>query len=46
MKRLIRPYSIEDITIQLGGLVTLLVLTAFSAGIALFAGSLRRKTGK
>ena len=41
-----QPYSIEDITIQLGGLVTLLMLTAFSAGIALFAGSLRRKTGK
>lgn len=33
----------EDITIQLFGLIILLVLTALSAGIALFADSLRRK---
>ena len=38
-----QPYAVEDITIQLGGLVTLLMLTALCAGIALFAGSLRRK---
>lgn len=40
-----QPYAVEDITIQLGGLVTLLMLTALCAGIALFAGSLRRKKG-
>lgn len=33
----------EDITIQLFGLIILLALTALSAGIALFADSLRRK---
>lgn len=38
-----QPYAVEDITIQLGGLVTLLMLTALCAGIALFADSLRRK---
>ncbi len=38
-----QPYAVEDITIQLGGLVTLLMLTALCAGIALFAGSLWRK---
>lgn len=38
-----QPYAVEDITIQLGGLVTLLMLTALCTGIALFAGSLRRK---
>lgn len=38
-----QPYATEDITIQLGGLVMLLMLTALCAGIALFAGSLRRK---
>lgn len=35
--------STEDITIQLVGLMILLVLTALSAGIALFADSLRRQ---
>lgn len=39
----LQPYAVEDITIQLGGLITLLALTALCAGIALFAGSLRRK---
>lgn len=38
-----QPYAVGDITIQLGGLIVLLILTALSAGIALFAGSLRRK---
>lgn len=38
-----KPYAVENITIQLGGLITLLVLTALCAGIALFVGSLRRK---
>lgn len=38
-----QPYAVGDITIQLGGLITLLLLTALCAGIALFAGSLRRK---
>ena len=37
------PYGIEEIVIQLGGLATLLVLTALCAGIALFADSLRRR---
>lgn len=36
-------YSIENITIQLGGLLLLLVLSALCAGVALFADSLRRK---
>lgn len=40
-----QPYAVENITIQLGGLITLLMLTALCAGIALFAGSLRRKKG-
>ena len=39
----LQPYAVEDITIQLGGLITLLALTALCAGIALFAGSMRRK---
>lgn len=34
----------EDITLQLFGLMILLLLTALCAGIALFADSLRRKT--
>lgn len=38
-----QPYAVEDITIQSGGLVTLLMLTALCAGIALFVGSLWRK---
>ena len=37
------PYGTEEITIQLGGLATLLVLTALCAGIGLFADRLRRK---
>nr|WP_297284169.1 helix-turn-helix transcriptional regulator [uncultured Agathobaculum sp.] len=35
----------ENMTIQLGGLVTLIMATALCAGIALFADSLRRKKG-
>lgn len=38
-----QPYAVGDITIQLGGLLILLLLTALSAGIALFADSLRCK---
>lgn len=38
-----QPYATEDITIQLGGLVMLLMLAALCAGIALFADSLRHK---
>lgn len=38
-----QPYAVGDITIQLGGLIVLLILTALCAGIALFADSLRRQ---
>lgn len=42
-KAFFQSYDTENITIQLGGLVMLLMLTALCAGIALFADSLRRK---
>lgn len=42
-ERFIDVGGTEDITIQLFGLMILLLLTALCAGIALFAGSLRRK---
>lgn len=44
-KQFIEAGGTENMTIQLGGLVTLIMATALCAGIALFADSLRRKKG-